>query len=286
MILGIVGAENSHTVAMATILNIDKKIAGTSLDYVWGESAAYAKDASKRGKIPNIVKRPKDMVGKVDGVMVDHRHAKHHLKAVRCFIEAGVPTFVDKPFCYRSAEGKEFLRLAKRKGTPVTSFGVVPYQKTAQRFKAKLADIGDVLSATTYGACDLKSKWGGIFFYGIHQVELVLKTFGYDVKAAQITKNGQNAVGQILYPSGLTVTMGFVKEGLPGFGMSAVGTKGRLSMPITFDKSPYLVGVRTYTKMFRTGVEPLTHAQILKPVQVLEALEKSVKSGKVERVAK
>jgi len=36
--------------------------------------------------------------------------------------------------------------------------------------------------------------------------------------------------------------------------------------------------------MFKTGEQPMTREQILRPVQVLEALEKSVKSGKVEKV--
>jgi hypothetical protein len=37
--------------------------------------------------------------------------------------------------------------------------------------------------------------------------------------------------------------------------------------------------------MFRTGKEPFAAAQILEPIAVLEALQKSVKTGKCVRVA-
>lgn len=284
MKIGIIGAENSHTVAIATIINIEKRIKGCSVDYLWGETPEFARKAAKAGRIPTIVKNPRDMLGKVDAVMCDHRHPKYHLKSVWPFVEAGIPTFVDKPFCYRSSEGKAFLKMAKKKGTPVTSFSVLPHYGSFQRFKKRVAGLGAILSATSYGPADLKSKWGGIFFYGIHQVDIMLHAFGYDVKAVLITKNGPNATGQLIYPSGLVATMALIKEGCHGFGIGAVGTAGALHIEIKGDKSPYLNGVRTFTRMFKTGVEPLTYEQVLRPVQVLEALEKSVKSGKIEKV--
>ncbi|MDQ1257943.1 MAG: MocA protein [Candidatus Hydrogenedentes bacterium] len=284
MKIGIVGAENSHTKAIATIINVEKKIAGCSVEYLWGETEAFANDAAAAGQIPNIVKTPREMLGKVDAVLCDHRHPKYHLKSVWPLVEAGIPAFIDKPFCYRAAEGKKFLAMAKEKGTPVTSFSVLTHQSSFARFQRKLASMGDILSATTWGPADLRSQWGGIFFYGIHQVDMVLHAFGFNPKAALVTKNRGNATGQILYPNGLIVTMALIKEGAPGFGVTAAGTKGTIRMPIKMDKNPYIKGVKTFTDMFKTGREPLTPTQILKPVQVLEALEKSVKSGQLEPI--
>ena len=286
MRIGIIGAENSHTAAIATLINVKKKLKGCSVDYVWGETPEFAAHAAKDGHISHIVKTPKEMLGKVDAVIVDHRHAKYHLKAVWPFVEAGIPTFVDKPFCYRACEGKEFLKLAKKKGVPVTSFSALIHQRAFEQFRERLSGLGSVVSASTYGPADLKSQWGGIFFYGIHQVEMALYAFGFDVKAVIVTKSGRNATAQLVYPTGLIVSMAFVKEGAPGFGIGAVGAKGALYTPVAMDKDPYLTGVKTFVDMFRTGKQPLTHEQLLKPVQVLEALEKSVATGRVGPVEK
>ena len=284
MKIGIIGAENSHTVKIAQTINVDKKFKGFTVDYVWGETDAFAKAAAKDGKIPNIVKKPGEMLGKIDALIVAHRHGKFHLKAALPFVKQGIPTFIDKPFCYNSAEGKEFFKIAKKHKTPITCFGIVPHQNTYTRFVKKMDDMGDNLAGITYGPCDLRSKWGGIFFYGIHQVEMALKAFGFNVSSVLITKNGNGATGQLLYSDGRIVTMNLIKEGCPGFSMTAVGSKGVLHKAIVFDKNAFLNGIRMFTDMFKTGKEPFKYADILKSVLVLEALNKSVKSGKKEKV--
>jgi len=286
MILGIIGAENSHSKAIAKIINIEKKIKGFSVEYLWGETAAFAQDTAESGKIPNIVKHPREMLGKVDAVLVDHRHPKYHLDAVRPFVEKGIPTFVDKPFCFEPEEGVAFLKLAKKTGAPVTSFSVVPMQASFAKFKKDMEGSGKIVAGSTYGPCDLESKWGGVFFYGIHQVEMVLMAFGYDVKSVLITKNGNGATGQLLYKDGKIVTMNLVKEGAPHFGISAIGSEKAIHSNLPMDKSAYLSGVQTFCGMFKTRVEPIPHELLLRPVQVLDALARSKKSGQVEKVIK
>ncbi len=286
MKIGIIGAENSHTTAIAKIINVEKKIKGFSVDYLWGETPEFAKAAAKAGKIPNIVEKSKDMLGKVDAVLVDHRHPKYHLPAVLPFIKKGIPTFVDKPFCYNSAKGKEFLRIAKENKTPVTSFSVLPKYASFRRFVKQMEGIGEIIGGSTYGPADLKSKWGGVFFYGIHQVETALMAFGYNVKSVLLTKNGNGNTGQLLYTDGKIVTLNLIKSGSPGFGISAIGSEKSIASNLPGDKSPYLTGVKDFCHMFKTGEEPISHALILRPVQVLEALQRSLKSGVAEKILK
>jgi len=287
MKIGIIGAENSHTAAIATLINVEKKVKGFTVEYVWGETAEYAQKAAQTGQIPHIVKSPREMLGKIDALIVDHRHAKFHLKAALPFVKKGIPAFIDKPFCYRAAEGIAFLKAAKAAGAPVTSFSVVPEQASFQKFTKQLAGIGKITAGVTYGPADLKSQWGGIFFYGIHQVDMALNAFGYNVEKILITKNGNGATGQLLYDDGKIVVMHLIQEGCGGgFCIGAMGEKGQLYTPIVYDKLTYLNGVKTFTAMFKTKVEPVKYEHMLMPVQVLEAMEKSVKSGKMEKVAK
>lgn len=285
MRIGIIGAENSHTAAIARTLNVEQKVTGVTVDYVWGETEEHAANAAKEGQIPNIVAKQSQMKGNIDALIVDHRHAKHHLKAALPFVREGVPTFVDKPFCYRTQEGKAFLETARKQGTPVTSFSVLPMQRSFRRFLSKLETLGDIRAASFYGPSDLKSKHGGIFFYGIHQVDMAIEAFGMDVARVQLVRNGENATAQLLYQSGLIVTLNLIKQGAPGFAGSVAGTEGYYQQAFTFDaENPYLTGIKTFCRMFKTGEEPISHARILRPVEILEALERSLKSGSEERV--
>jgi hypothetical protein len=113
MRIGIIGAENSHTIGFGKMFNTDKKFPGIEVKYVWGETEEFAKKAMEKGNIPNMVSNPNDMLGKIDALIVDHRHPKYHLEAAAPFVKAGIPTFIDKPFCYRVSEGKEFLAMAR-----------------------------------------------------------------------------------------------------------------------------------------------------------------------------
>ena len=286
MKLGIIGAENTHTAAIAKLINIEKKIAGCSVDYVWGETIELAKEAAKAGQIPHVVARSGQMLGEIDAVIVDQRHPRYHLKAALPFVERGIPAFVDKPFCYRSEEGEKFLKIAKKNGAPVTSFSVLPLQQSFKRFLHKLSGLGAIVAGTTYGTCDLKSKWGGVFFYGIHQVDMALNAFGYNVSKVLITKNGNGAGGQLIYSDGKIVTMHLIKDNCPGFAITAAGSEQTLHREIGFDRNSYLTGVKKFTKMFTTGIEPEPHQQMLKPVKILEAMERSLKSGQIEKVVK
>ncbi|OHB60115.1 MAG: hypothetical protein A2Y12_09210 [Planctomycetes bacterium GWF2_42_9] len=284
MIIGIIGAENSHATAIAKAINVEGKVKGFTVGYIWGETAEFAQKAAELGKIPNVVSDPSKMLGKVDAIVVDHRHGQYHLKAALPFVKQGSPVFIDKPLCCRAKDGAEFLKIAHNFKAPVTSFGVVPLQRSFINFMRKLEKIGNIYSGAVYGPCDIKSPYGGVFFYGIHQVEMALHAFGYDVEKVLVVKNDKNAIGQLFYKNGKTIVLNLIESGCSGFSITAAGDKGNIHEVISFDKEMFLPGIKKFTAMFKSKVEPLSYQQILKPVQVLEAMEKSIKSGKSEKV--
>ena len=51
--------------------------------------------------------------------------------------------------------------------------------------------------------------------------------------------------------------MDLIKDGAPRFGIAAVGSEKIDSFQPAMDKSPYLSGVKTFTGMFKTRVEPI-----------------------------
>jgi predicted dehydrogenase len=285
MRIGIVGAENSHTVAIARVVNLDKRIRGAQVTCVWGETRAFARQAAEAGQIPSIVKNPADLIGQVDGAVVDHRHGVFHLPAARPLLEARIPLFIDKPFCYRLAEGRRFLARAAELKVPVCSFSTLPKQETFRALQKEARRLGKIHAVITSGPCDIRSKWGGIFFYGIHQVDMVLRLLGYEPGHAQVVKGrGGNHEAVLSFAGGAVAVMNLIGEGRPQFHASVIGEKGRLDQAITYDASPYLSGVREFTGMFRTGKSPETVQSMLAPVAALEALEQSVATGRRVKV--
>ena len=277
--IGIIGAENSHTAGFGKMFNIDKKFPGAEVKYVWGETDAFAKAAMEKGGIPNQVKDPKEMMGKIDALIVDHRHPKYHLEAATPFVEAGIPTFVDKPFCYRAAEGKEFLDMAKKVETPVTSFSSIAHSNSTFDMKKQIAEMGEIGQVLRYGPVDLESEYGGVFFYGVHIVQPLLYIFSDDVERVKISRNGKFGNASLQFSSGLFTTLIFRSLGR-GWETFVETKEGLVELKSRVEETNPAKNYVDMVEMFRTGVEPRTHQSILNCVSVLEALEKSAENEK------
>ncbi|PIF05782.1 MAG: hypothetical protein CSA36_05130 [Draconibacterium sp.] len=279
LVIGIIGAENSHTAGYGKLFNIDKKIPGVEVKYVWGETDKFARAAMEKGNIPEQVKDPREMLGNIDALIVDHRHAKYHLPAAEPFIEAGIPTFIDKPFCYRAAEGRDFLNKAKELGTPVSSYSSIAQSSVTFDMIEQLKDMEHITGVVRTGTVDLDSKYGGIFFYGVHIVQPLMYMFGEDITDVRITRNGNTGNASLRFGSGLFATLIFKNKAYGWQTFVENGNKFFELIPRVKESDPpknYIDMV----EMFRTGKEPRSHQSILNCVSVLEALEKSANTEK------
>lgn len=281
--VGIIGAENSHSVNFGKMFNIDHKFPGVEVTHIWGETDEFARKTAEAGKIPTIVKGQKEMLGKIDALIVDHRHAKYHLEAATPFVKAGIPTFVDKPFCYRVDEGKAFLEMARKVGTPVTSFSSIAQSVCTYDIRQQLETMGEINHVVRYGPVDLDSPYGGVFFYGVHILQPLMVMFGEDIQRVKVTRDGKKGSASLVFRSGLYATLIFknVSYGWETFVETKTGLVELKS------RVPETDPIKIYTdivEMFRTRIEPRSHQSILNEVAVLEAMEKSAANEKWEEV--
>ena len=282
--IGIIGAENTHTVIYGQLFNIEKRFPGIHVQYVWGETEAFAKNAMDKGRIPYMVKDPREMLGKIDALIVDQRHAKYHLPAALPFIKRKIPTFIDKPFCYRALKGKEFLEIARKYGTPVTSYSSSAYSKSTMDIKKQVDAYPAINQVTVFGPTNVESKWGGVFFYAVHMVQTLMTIFGEDIAKVRITRDGDKANATLLYgKSGLWVTLVFSPyfNRIRFFVETESGFHELESR--VYDADPP-IAYRDMVQMFKTGDQPRSYQSILNCVSVLEAMERSTYSQAWEEV--
>ena len=279
MRIGIVGAENSHTVAIAKTLNIEKKIEGAQVVCVWGETRKFAQAAAEAGQIPTIVKEPEDMIGQVDAAIVDHRHGKHHLPAAKPLLEAKLPLFIDKPFCYRTAEGKRFLTRAGELDVPVCSFSVLPKQTSFVAAQDAIQELGRILAVVSTGPCDLRSKYGGVFFYGIHPMELMVAVMGKRVKSVRNVGAKGAAVVRVTFTDGRMGVLTVYERGLAyTLEITLHGSKGHLRLPINDHQGFYSNMMGAFLDMVETGKPPIPYDQTLNIIRSLELAKRSLRT--------
>jgi predicted dehydrogenase len=279
IIIGIIGAENSHTAGFGKLFNIDKKFPGVEVKYVWGETDEFAKRAMERGNIPNQVKDPAEMMGRIDALIVDHRHPKYHLDAARPFVKAGIPAFIDKPFCYRAEKGKEFLQMARETGTPVTSYSSIAQSEATFDIKKQVENMGKIYQVIRTGPVNLDSEYGGVFFYGVHSVQPLMFMFGEDIERVRITRDGSYGNASLKFSGGLLATLVF-KQKAYGWETFVETNDELIELKSRVEASNPPKNYVDMVEMFRTGKEPRSYQSILNGVSVLEALEESAETEK------
>ncbi len=270
--VGIIGAENSHTVGFGNIFNKEKKFPGVEVVAVWGETDEFAAKAAQAGGIPKIVKKQEELLGMIDALIIDHRHPKYHAQAAVPFIQARIPAFVDKPFTYRVDEARELLELAEKCKTPITCLSSVGCGPGPEDMAAQVKELGELTSIVVTGPAEIDSKYGGIFFYGVHIVEQLFKVFGDDARAVRATRQGKRTTFQIEFESGNLATAIISKERE----VYCVTDKGMVQIKSEYEKDNEIYMYAAIVKMFQTGEEPRTHASIIKAIATLEAMERSV----------
>ena len=147
-----------------------------------------------------VVDHPAQMVGHIDGVFLDDINAiSLYPQLARPFLEAGIPTFVNRPFATSLAKGREMVDLAAQHGTALLSASTWEYSESVGDLRGK---VGDLAAINGYVAHNSMSDY---YTHGLHGVWYI-----YAVLREQIQK-GQGRVTAASYipdwrtPRGLIV---------------------------------------------------------------------------------
>lgn len=280
-----VGAENSHSWGFAEICNCHHQV-DVRVTHLWGEDASCLRESASRGCIPCSVDDWREMLGQVDGVMVDHRDGSHHAEVARFFLERGIPVFLDKPATCSTEELRELLRLERFHGGALAAFGILSAQRSFRQFAAKFRDPSEILFLNGCGPADIDSPYGGIFFYGFHQVDCVVEMMGTEIREVQLVRNGRHGLANLFFAGGQQACLHLIRSEWNTFHLQVGGSGGVYSTELVMDESPYLEPMRILETFLRQKKSPQSPERIFAPIAILEALQRSLSSGKPEAVSR
>ncbi len=131
------------------------------------------------------VKNYDDMIGQVDGLITAGLYeCKWWPKLVRPYLEAGIPTFINRPFAVSMKDAKEMVDTAKRYNAPIMCSDAHEDLKEALIAKARVAALlkekRAILGANaTTGAHEYPAHL-------LHSLYEVLTVFGHDVNQVSL----------------------------------------------------------------------------------------------------
>lgn len=297
--LGIVDFDTSHVVEFTRRLN--RKMPDKEQWVDGAEVVAACSGTSKimPERIPGYVKemealgiplvaKPADLIGKVDGVLIESQEGGAHRAHAELFLDASLPCFVDKPFACSTADAKAIVALAAKKGVPV-------FSSSSLRFGTELVQFMDdpkrpqVIGALTYGPAPLFDKDAtlnpGLFHYGIHAVEVLytLMVPGCQRVVCTHEKGADVVTGQ--WQDGKLASVRGIRAGKSDYGALLFTDAGVKPLPIS-SRFAYRDLLRVIVKMFETKKAPLDVAVSIEIVAFIEAANKSAANhGTGEKLA-
>lgn len=286
--IGLLGSDNSHADRFAELLNlvdhphympnVDAQISA-----IWGQNPERTAQVATQNKIETIVDEPHEMLDQVDAVICVTRHGGLHLDLVRPFLTAGVPTFVDKPLAIDSDDARTIVALAMQFGAPFSSFSTVQFSEDAQCFLAAAEQLGGISLGNYSGPATRRNSYGGLLFYAIHSIELMLATQGTGVQWVQAVEgaavdeqeNG-NIIASCAWANGQLASLEFTVDAKYAFRATALGRNGVHSTTLDISDC-YRKGLVKILDVLRGGATPVPPASIIEAIQIGAAVELSLK---------
>ena len=197
----------------------------------------------------------------------------------------------------------------------MVSFSTLRYGSDTVDFKRRLSEIGPVRYASYTGPATRQNDYGGLIFYSIHTVELMLHLHGIDVNSIYAIEHPagaekSNITATCSYDDGSLVTLAFIGDGAYHFHKRAIGSEGVIdssgderdlsadaslfgraigegankpstSMSRGTAADHYPNGVREAVRVLRgEKTSDISGAQMIRVVQVCNAIEESLNTGR------
>ena len=277
--IGIVGSDNSHAITFSQIINDpshEYHVDGMQALYLYGLNEKRNEEVSKKGGIPYIVDKPEDMIGKVDCAFIEFRDGALHYKYAKPFIETGVPVFIDKPLAASVKDAERIISLAIENNVLITSFSVLRFSKVIQEIKLIKEDI-TTLSIT--GPGDPDSVYSGLIFYGIHVAEMLEEILGLITGEVYAVRKNKTVLGVLKVKTGPLIDVLISNEMPYHFSIRAFTKNKIVYSKINDFMECYKRGILVIRKMLMEKRWPLRAEDMITPVRIIKAIERSYTKG-------
>jgi virulence factor len=292
--LGIVDFDSSHSVEFTKRLNHQlvgedqwvegaRVVAGCVLPSAVAEQSrveGFVRTFTRELGLP-LVDRPEELLGQVDGVLIEAVDGSVHLERARPFLEAGIPTFVDKPFACSLEDAREMFALAQRSGAPLFSCSSLRYapEVAAAAGPEALAAEGAVLGCDACSPASTHPRNPGLFHYGVHGVETLFTLMGPGCETVWCVSEPGAEVVLGRWSDGRLGTLRGTRAGAGAYAFTAFREK-RVSAVSVSTNFIYRELLKQIVEMMRTGTPPIEPRVTLEIVAFMQAaLHSAAESG-------
>lgn len=223
-------------------------IPGCHVTHVCCDDPKDAELVSRLSKVPDVVARPEEMLGKVDAVIIATDIGSEHVERARFFVENRIPLFIDKPLCDRVEDLRTFVAWVEN-GAKILSSSSMRYAKEYMPYHRCTEELGKLrfLSVT------MSKKWET---YGIHALESVEPITGPGYVSIRNLGDATKNLLHLRHRDGIDVVIACGKDICFGGPLCISGTQGSLSLRSTDSYTSFRNQLLAFADYLKTGIRP------------------------------
>jgi len=268
MVIGMIGAQNSHTAHFLNVINTKKLYADIYVGYIYGGDDPET--SNKLTEQYNLQQCPDEetVIEKSDAIVITYRKGSMHYNAAMKALQAKKPVFVDKPFTVDEKEAQEIVRYAAEHGLLICGGSSVKELSGIKDVSNKIEPDDSVIISFQ---ADPRSEYDGYFFYGIHSVEVCLTLFGLEYDSVSAVRNGDTVISTIAYPENTCIII--TTPETAALDIVVYGKNKAKHYPIVMDYQD--IGPKDFIEMINTGKIPRDYSFYSTSVKLISEIIKA-----------
>ena len=295
--IGMLGLDTSHVTCFARILADPTEpghVSGARLTIAFpGGSSDFELSNSRVAGFTNelrddygveIVDSPEAVAERCDLLFIESVDGRAHRDLFERTLRYARPTFIDKPFATSLVDARAMVTAASSAGVPLMSCSSLRYAST---LRAALADesAGKLIGIDTYGPMALQPTQPGLFWYGIHCIEMMVAALGAGFQPRTASRVGRHELVTAIRNDDRVATFHGVHHGSSRFGAVLHRENGVQLVDASASDPPFLAGLlRVVIESLSSGYSDVPADEMLEVVRIIEAANASIESGEAMQV--
>ena len=260
-----------------------------------------------------ILDTPEAVAESVDLIFITSVDGRVHREQFERTARFKRPTFVDKPFAVSVEDAEAMLRLARAEKIPLMSCSSVRYSQNVVDALArkpnhankptepvKRSESGkptepgkrdepgrdaEVHSCDAHGPLSEVPTQPGLFFYGIHAVDLAVSVLGHGCREVRATKYDTGDVLTLAWPAGRVATVRLMKQPHGRFGITLHRKTGAQYVDASAARPPaYASMLAAILRSLPQGRSDVPEDEMLDTIKIIEAANRSRETGEAVKV--
>lgn len=281
--VGVIGFDTSHVPAFTRLLNDSSDPHHVSGARIVAGFPSFSPDLeSSASRVDEYTRQVRDEFGvrildsidevieQCDAILLESVDGRRHLEEARPVLEARRPLFIDKPLAADYSAAAALVRLAREHDCPLFSSSSLRFDANISALRSN-GQLGRVLGCDAFSPATLEPTNPGLFWYGVHGVEILYTFMGAGCHAVRSlgTENCDVVIGT--WSDGRIGTMRGTRCGAHGYGVTVYGHERVAQSQFSQEIPLYSQLLRQIIPFFAGGAAPVPMEETLEIMAFMQA---------------